>query len=131
MDTRTGFIPDALSIPFLAIAALYGFLTGTQPLAAALLAAVFFGFQWLLSRGRWIGSGDILLGVGIGFLMGDVPRLLLVLAFAYIAGACIAVFLLLRGRADHSRVVPLGPLLTGGTLITLVYGDRLLASVGF
>lgn len=85
----------------------------------------FFGGLWTVSKGEWIGSGDILLGVTIGLFLGFTLTLL-ALFLAYIGGACVALVLLLSGRAQRKTRLAFGPFLAGGALLALFFGDKLL-----
>jgi prepilin signal peptidase PulO-like enzyme (type II secretory pathway) len=97
-----------------------------QPLWGALLSggavAGFFLLQYLISRGRWIGSGDIPLGFMVGILLGW-PHTLIGLWFTYVLGALIGLFLILCGRAKYAQQLPLGSFLALGTLIVLFAGN--------
>jgi prepilin signal peptidase PulO-like enzyme (type II secretory pathway) len=135
VDMRTSTIPDSLSLTLIAFAIALGLARGHPStslgasgleIAGPLLFFLFFGGQWLLSHGRWMGSGDILLGLGIGFLVSDTARSLLLLALAYVLGAAVAVFLLITKRATRKSSVPFGPFLAVATVLTLVFGERVL-----
>jgi leader peptidase (prepilin peptidase)/N-methyltransferase len=58
----------------------------------------------------WLGWGELVLGLFLGFLYGAVVGVTLMA-------------LRLRGRKDH---VPFGPFLAAGTLTTVLWGDALL-----
>jgi leader peptidase (prepilin peptidase) / N-methyltransferase len=91
----------------------------------ALVLFIFFGSLWLISQGKWIGSGDILLGIAIGFLLGW-QHTLLALFLTYIFGGAIAAFLLFTGHAKRGTTIAFGPFLSAGTLITILYGEELI-----
>lgn len=131
-DLRSGLIPDALSIPFVAVSTLTASLTTPwQPIIfSALLCGGFFAAQWILSRGRFVGSGDILLGIGIGALLADVHLSILSLLIAYIAGAFVASILLLTGRVTRRSRIPFGPFLALGCALSFLWGLPLLAWAG-
>lgn len=124
VDLRTMGIPDALNVPFIAAGLIATLLRGDGvDWIAPLLGAGFFGAQWLLSRGAWVGSGDILLAIGIGFLLADWRLMLLCLLLAYVAGACVAAALLLSGRVKKGDYIPFGPFLALGALLTVAWGE--------
>ncbi|ALM10386.1 MAG TPA: hypothetical protein DEB30_01755 [Candidatus Peribacter riflensis] len=126
MDARTQSIHDLLNFSLIAFAVAYAVSVGSVQIAAPLLLGAFFGGQWVLSRGRWVGSGDILLGIGVGFLLGDWMRALLCLGLAYILGAMVASYLLLLHKASRKSHIPFGPFLAGAALLTIMFGDRIL-----
>jgi len=109
IDAQTQGIPDVLNAPFILLAGLYAFLTGNFSYIGPLIAAGFFLAQWRLSSGRWVGSGDIFLALGIGLLIGDVPRVLCMLGASYIIGAVVAGFLLWTGKKTRQNYLPFGP----------------------
>lgn len=126
MDLRTQTIHDALNLSFILFAVAYAVAIGRLEMGGPLLLVFFFGAQWLVSRGRWVGSGDILLGAGIGVLLGGFGSSLLCLGLAYVIGAVVAVFLLLTKRATRKSHIPFGPFLAAATLLMIIFGDRML-----
>ncbi len=121
-DARTGLLPDAFTMPFLGLALSHALLLGSFPVTPVLLGIAFFGIQWIVSRGRWTGSGDILLAAGIGALLADTGLLLVALGIAYVTGAVYAVWLLARRRAHGDTAVPFGPFLAFGAIIAVFCG---------
>ncbi|MDO8468637.1 MAG: prepilin peptidase [Candidatus Peribacter sp.] len=126
IDAQTQTIHDALNLSFITVAVAHSVAIGRVQIAGALFLALFFGAQWIVSRGRWVGSGDILLGAGIGFLLGGFAPALLCLGLAYVIGAGVAVFLLMTKRATRKSHVPFGPFLAAAALLTIIFGDRIL-----
>lgn len=126
IDIRTRTIHDALNFSFVFLAGAHAVAVERFQIAGAVLLAGFFAIQWLLSRGRWVGSGDIILGAGIGLLLGSVARALLCLGLAYILGAAVALFLLATGRVTRKSTVPFGPFLALACMGVLFFGDQLL-----
>ena len=123
IDARTRTIHDALNLAFMAFAIAYALMIGQLHYAGALLFVLFFGAQWLVSRGRWVGSGDILLGAGIGFLLGDIGTALLCIGITYILGALAAIVLLLTKKVTRKSHIPLGPFLALSTFLVLLFLD--------
>jgi prepilin signal peptidase PulO-like enzyme (type II secretory pathway) len=129
IDARTQTIHDALNFSFIVFSAAHAVAIGQLQISGALFLALFFGAQWLVSRGRWVGSGDILLGVGIGFLLGGWEQSLLCLGLAYILGAMVASCLLLLKKASRKSHMPFGPFLAAAALLTIMFGDRILGLI--
>ena len=126
VDARTAMIPDLFLIFFVLASLAAGLLLrGRIDMIAPLLGAAFFFVQWALSRGRWIGSGDIWLGLGIGLLLGDWKLLIIAFFAAYIVGAIVAGALLLLGKVQRSSHIPFGPFLAAGTLVALFWGEEI------
>lgn len=126
IDAKTQGIPDVLSAPFVLLGFVYNLLTTPFDFSAPLVAAGFFGFQWIISKGKWIGSGDIILAVGFGFLLVRWEYVLICLFLSYIIGAIIAVALLLTGKKTRADHLAFGPFLAIGTLCTILWGPTIL-----
>ncbi|MFH1443985.1 MAG: prepilin peptidase [Candidatus Peregrinibacteria bacterium] len=127
IDLRTRTIHDTLNFSFIFFAVAHAVSLGQFQVTGALLLGGFFAAQWLLSKGRWMGSGDIILGIGIGFLLGSATYALLCLGLAYVLGAVVAVFLLTTHRATRKSAVPFGPFLACAALSVLLFGNQILS----
>lgn len=126
IDVRTKTIPDALTLTvFLAGLALRWLTDGAVPTYAPLLLAGFFLFQWAVSRGRWVGMGDVLLAAAIGVLVGTAHLALWTLLLAYGFGASTAIVLLLLKCLRRGDMVPFGPFLVLGAYVALFMGEML------
>lgn len=92
---------------------------------SAIIIAGFFLLQFLISRGRWIGGGDIRLGFLMGLILGW-PKAVLALFLAYILGSLFALPLLISGNKKMSSQIPFGTFLVVATLICLFLGQQIL-----
>lgn len=96
------------------------------PLAiAGIIGISFFGLQYIVSRGRWIGAGDIYLGGFIGIAV-SLPQILLALACAYLAGAAVALPLLLSKHKTWQSRIAFGTFLSIAGIVTLFWGNQIL-----
>lgn len=77
---------------------------------------------YIVSKGRWVGFGDVKLGLALGVLLGDWALALLALFLANLIGTLIVLPLLLSGRLQRDSHVPFGPLLIAGAAIALLFG---------
>jgi prepilin signal peptidase PulO-like enzyme (type II secretory pathway) len=134
IDLKHGIVPDVLSLPAIVLALLMTLsrtsITGATVytiIIATLCGASFFLLQWSLSRGRWVGSGDIRLGAILGALSGGIPQLALMLFLAYVIGAFVAVALLISGKVTRKTHIPFGPFLLGAAIVVLFWGTGILA----
>ncbi|MFZ6015982.1 MAG: prepilin peptidase [Patescibacteria group bacterium] len=89
-------------------------------------ASLFFLFQWVVSRGRWIGAGDIWLGALIGAALGW-PMAGLAVYFAYIFGGGTALILLIAKKLKPGMRVPFAPALIAGTLAAIWWAAPVLS----
>ena len=94
-------------------------------LLAGILAGGFFLIQFVISKGKWIGGGDIRLGFLMGLMLGW-PNILVALALAYILGSLVGILLILLGKKTIKSQIPLGTFLTFGTLVALLWGRQLI-----
>lgn len=113
--TIIGFAINVLFINYSAVSLLIGIALGGG----------FFLLQFLISRGKWIGGGDIRMGVMMGVWLGW-PNILVALFVAYILGAVVGVFLLLFKKANRNTEIPFGTFLALGTFFSIYYGTPLI-----
>ena len=127
IDLRTRTIPDVLTVVVFVAGIAFHWLRveGSIPTLAPLVLAGFFLAQWLVSRGRWVGTGDILLAAAIGMLVGTVQGALWTLLLAYAFGASVAVALLLAKKLRRGDMIPFGPFLVAGAYAAILLGDSL------
>jgi leader peptidase (prepilin peptidase) / N-methyltransferase len=91
----------------------------------AVIGGGFFWAQYLVSRGRWIGGGDVRLGVMMGLWLGW-QNVLLAMFIGYISGAVIGVALLLLKKKEMSSAIPFGTFLSLGTFVALLWGSEII-----
>ncbi len=94
-------------------------------IVSVIIGSGFFLSQFILSRGRWIGGGDIRLGLLLGAALGW-PLIIPAIFIAYILGAVVGIGLLIGGQKKLGAMLPLGTFLAIGAIITLFYGHQLL-----
>lgn len=92
---------------------------------ALMLSGLFFGL-FIVSKGKWIGFGDVKLAVVLGLVVGEPLKGLLLLFVASVSGALVALPLALTGRAGRKTKLPFGPLLILGTIVAVLWGTRVL-----
>ncbi|MBD3329929.1 hypothetical protein GF354_00185 [Candidatus Peregrinibacteria bacterium] len=123
-------IPDRLSIPAIAIAIAGGLTVGTpEPLDMLIGGCAIFGFfglQYALSKGKWIGGGDLRMGALIGVILG-LYKSLGALAIAYIGGTILLLPLIILKKIHKKSEVPFGPFLVIATFIMLFFGDEIIS----
>ncbi|MFQ6050019.1 MAG: prepilin peptidase, partial [Candidatus Paceibacterales bacterium] len=143
-DLKHYIIPDRVIYPAIVIAFLYqlfrilnlGFVSDLgfrisdfmillNPLLSAILALSFFLSIVLISRGRWMGVGDIKLAFFMGLFLGF-PNILVALFSAFFIGAIIGLILIAAGLKTLKSEIPFGPFLITGTFLALFWGERLI-----
>lgn len=136
-DVRWMILPNRIIYPTLAIAASGRliYILSFEPskpraLAAWLLSvAIASGLFWIIfmvSRGRWIGYGDVRLGLILGTVLADSAQSVLMIFTAAVLGSLVAIPLLLSGKKSISSRLPFGPFLIVGTFFVLIYGQSVI-----
>ncbi len=93
-------------------------------LVSALILSGFFLFQFMVSRGTWIGFGDVKFGVLLGLILGW-PNALAGLFFAYILGALFGLVLIALNRKQMSSKLPFGTFLAFSAIIIMIWGSEI------
>ena len=93
--------------------------------SSALGASLFFLAIVLLSKGKWMGAGDIKLAFLMGLMLGW-PNILAALFLAFMTGAIIGMILVFLGKKTLKSELPFGPFLIGSTLVALFWGEKLI-----
>ena len=128
-DLRWYLILDKVTWPAIIVALAFNWWLGfnlKNLLLAAAVGLVFFGLQLVVSRGQWIGGGDLRLGVLMGAMLGW-PAIIVALFFAYILGAGVAIILVALKKKQFRSAVPFGTFLSLGTLITILWGNQIIS----
>ncbi len=127
-DLRWYEILDKVTIPaclaVLAMNLLLGFSLWNL-LISGIIGGGFFLIQFLISQGKWIGGGDIRLGLLMGLALGW-PVVILAIIISYFIGSVVGVGLILTGKKKWGSEVPLGVFLAAGTIISLFWHTRIL-----
>jgi len=89
------------------------------------IAAAFFGIQYLITRGKGIGEGDIWLGMFLGVVFPNILQLIVAILSAYFIGAIVGIGLLTTGNKKWSSKLPLGVFLSIGAVISIFWGQQI------
>jgi len=126
-DFKYSIILDRFSVPAIGVVIIFNLILGAnsvEMLLAGLFIGAFFGFQFLLSRGKWVGSGDIRIGLLIGFLFG-IKLGIVALLISYILGAIGGIFLIAFKKRKLESHVPFGTFMALAIILTLFFGEML------
>ena len=134
-------IPDSLTVVFAGLVIVllgHSYFINQTSLAAigsdfmaALLGSGFFLLLWLISKGQWLGFGDVKLAFPLGLLVGA-KSVFSFIVISFWIGACVSLMILaiqyLRRGKSHLRLVtpaitmksavPFAPFLISGALLT-------------
>ena len=126
-DLRWYLILDVITLPACLIILILNLTLGLNwqnLLISGIIGGSFFLSQFIISRGKWIGGGDIRLGLLMGLALGW-PMILTALYIAYISGSVIGIYLLIFKKKEWSSKIPFGVFLTTATVISLFWGEAL------
>lgn len=93
-------------------------------LAGGLCGALLLLLVVVLSRGG-MGMGDVVLAGLLGLMVGF-PLVFVALFLSILAGGIVAAVLLISGRKKRKEMLPFGPFLCLGGMVTLLWGKELL-----
>jgi leader peptidase (prepilin peptidase)/N-methyltransferase len=136
-DLRWMILPNKIIYPTLAAAVAgrtaYLVLYDARPLhslvlwvaSVAIASGVFFAL-FMVSSGKWIGYGDVRLGLITGTLLADPQKALAMIFIASLIGSLIAVPSLASGKRTMASKLPYGPFLIVATGLMEVWGESLL-----
>ena len=131
-DARWFLLPDRVNYTVIGlglISATLVVVASTHPIGAVanivgavfVLAGIYFAL-YVISKGHWIGFGDIKLGIGLGLLLADWQVALIALFLANLIGCLIVIPLLASKKLQRNSHVPFGPLLIVGAVIAKFVG---------
>ncbi len=127
VDLRYGVVPDEVTLPAIAVVVVLDLLADPWYLVIMLLGALvgggFFFAQYVLSRGKAVGAGDIRIGLLLGVLLGPWGTVTALL-ISYLVGALVAALLLAMKKTTMQSHIPLGPFLSLGGIIALLWGQQ-------
>ena len=92
-----------------------------EKIAGVILWGGMFFIIHLISKGKWMGFGDVKLAVLIGLVFGLLEGLFVVY-LAIFAGFIVSIALMLTSRASLKTKIPFGSFLAGASIIFLLFG---------
>jgi prepilin signal peptidase PulO-like enzyme (type II secretory pathway) len=136
-DLKWFLLPDVIMFPLIGLsvvitAAMVVFLqlgiltTLLSVFASVMILAGLYFILWFMSKGLWVGFGDVKLGIALGILLIDWKLALLTLFLANLIGTLIVLPGLLTGRLSRKAQVPFGPLLIIGFFVSLLAGTAIM-----
>lgn len=135
-DLRWQELPDRLVWPLVGIALSEAIFVAFYQhslqafLAAALAGALLFGLFWgiyQISKGNWIGGGDVKLVLVLGLIVGSPLQAFLVIFLASLIGTVASIPTLLGRKSMHGVQVPFGPALLIATIIVYFSGAAIIS----
>lgn len=136
-DIRWMLLPNKIIYPTLAVAVAgrAAYLAAFDPrpghsawlwaVSVAIASGVFY-ILYVVSQGKWIGFGDVRLGLITGTLLADPYKSMAMIFLASLLGTLTVLPNLLAGKKTMASRTPYGPFLITGTAIMVVFGDSLI-----
>lgn len=128
-DLRYIKVSDEVVLPgifigLLATLVLPGTLGVKDALLGAAIPLAFFALQIIVSRGAWLGQGDLRVGAFMGVILGW--KLVLVALFlAYLIGSAASIFIIIKRKQWRGIKIPFAPFLATGTVIAMFFGESI------
>jgi prepilin signal peptidase PulO-like enzyme (type II secretory pathway) len=135
-DLRWFMLPNKLVYPLSAVAVVQALLvisvsaSLTDTLLNMILAIIvgggIFYVLFQVSKGKWIGGGDVKLGALLGLIVATPAKAILFIFVASVLGSLASLPLLAGGRLNHNSQIPFGPFLIIGAIIHVLFGSDIL-----
>ena len=134
-DAMWRLLPNRLNLAYAAVALLFvvarHFIVGdVQPLSLlgslAIMAGVYLVLS-IVSKGAWIGDGDVKLGVGLGLVLASWQSAFVALFLANFIGCIVVIPGLVSKKLKPSSEIPFGPLFVLGMLISFFTSSVIVA----
>jgi len=84
-----------------------------------------FYLVFIISKGKWIGGGDVRLGFLLGLIAGTPGYSFLFIFLAAVIGSIVSIILLNRGKMQKNSLIPFGPFLITGLFIVQLAGSTI------
>lgn len=135
-DIRWLILPDRVVMPLIGLGAgmtilkaleakdLGGFLVDVA--GSLVILSGFYLILYVYSKGKWIGFGDIKLGIALALLLASWQLSLLAFFLANLIGTLFFAPALSMGKIDRSAHIPFGPFLIIGFLIAGLFGQSII-----
>jgi len=127
-DLRWRLILDVVTLPAGLVVLILNLALGFSLwnlLVSGIIGSGFFLLQFLISGGKWIGGGDIRLGLLMGLALGW-PGVIAAIIISYFLGSLVGLGLIAAGKKRWGSEIPLGVFLAAGTIIDLFWQERIL-----
>lgn len=135
-DLKWFLLPSRVMMPLIAVSVVTAALTIAQASdiwsallslvgALLILSGLYFVLN-LISKGKWIGFGDVYLGLVLALLLSDWQLAFVTLFAANLIGCIVVIPGLITGKLSRTTPVPFGPMMIAGFLLAFFYGQTLI-----
>ncbi len=95
-------------------------------LFSTLIGGGMFYVLYMVSRGKWIGGGDVRLGFLLGLLAATASRSFLLIFIAALIGTVVSLGLISIKQLNRKSLIPFGPFLIAALFIIQFWGQHIL-----
>lgn len=135
-DAKWFILPDKVNFTVIGIGVIYVvtvIISATDKLetlasiaGGALILSGLYLALYILSRGKWVGLGDVKLGLGLALLLADWRLAFIALFAANLIGCLIVLPGLISGKMKRNAHIPFGPLLILGLVVAGLAGGPII-----
>lgn len=135
-DLKWYLLPDVVTFPLIGIGVVFSALQLiAEPNAmhwaihlggSIMMLSGLYYLLWRVSDGKWVGFGDVKLGLALALFLVDWRLALLTLFAANFIGSLVVMPGMISGKIGRKASVPFGPFLITGFVIAMLIGDRII-----
>lgn len=136
-DLKWFLLPNKVVFPLIGLGAIYSLLTlinqDFQPgavlhiVGSCLVLSGFYYAIYVLSRGQWVGFGDVKLCLALALFLSNWHLAVSALFLANVLGTLVVIPLMLGGKLGRRSKIPFGPFLIAGWFGAGLFGAAILA----
>ncbi len=124
-DIRHLQIPNIPLVVFYLSGLAFVILSGSQSLILHLTQGAVVAspllFLWFISKGRWLGFGDVLLALGVGWWLGLSAGFAAIMLSVWIGAVFGIILMILKRKILLKTAIPFGPFIALGALASFLY----------
>lgn len=94
-------------------------------LAGVAVGAGLFAVLYIVSRGQYIGGGDVKFGLFYGVLLSSGFKSMLVICIGSLIGTLLVLPAIVTKKTSMTSQIPFGPSLITATFVMYIFGDRI------
>ncbi len=135
-DAKWAILPDVINYPVIILGLLYSIISiicssdksgaTLSTLGSVAILCGLYLFLYKISKGKWVGFGDVKLGLGLALLLSGWQLAFVALFSANMIGCLVVLPFLLTGKIRRNSHVPFGPMLIIGYVVAGLFGNRLI-----
>jgi leader peptidase (prepilin peptidase)/N-methyltransferase len=137
-DAKWSLLPDKVTFTLIGIGVVTSIISVVQSAdilntlanitGSVVILSGLYLLVYLVSKGKWIGFGDVKLGLGLALLLSDWQLAFVALFAANLIGCLWVIPGLAMGKIKRQSHIPFGPLLIAGCVIAAIAGPSLIES---